>query len=115
MAFDLYEAHRRTQEKEKRLAEAERIAHLGSWELDIPTGRCYWSDEFFRICGFEPGSLQPSIGRGMKVIHPDDVPRAKEAVRNIIEHGEPYSYREANRQTRRGDTVCAVRGGDRIR
>lgn len=91
MAFDLFHAHRRMTEKEYRLAEAERIAHLGSWEMDIQSGQCRWSDEFFRICGYEPGAFEPTMEKGLELIHPDDRPRAEEAVQRSIETGEPYS------------------------
>ncbi len=43
-----------------RLAEAQRIAKLGNWEFTVATGRLWWSDEAFRLAGWEPGSREPS-------------------------------------------------------
>ena len=89
-------ALRRTQiedklrESEERYREAEKIAHLGSWEMDIATGECVWSDEFFRICGYEPGSFEPDADAGFEIIHPDDRERAGQHVNKAIETGEPY-------------------------
>lgn len=59
-------------ESERALARAQEIAHVGSWELDIPTGTVTWSDESFRLFGFEPGSIEPSKGTFMGAVHPDD-------------------------------------------
>jgi PAS domain S-box-containing protein len=57
---------------EENLANAQRIAHLGSWEWHIPTGKRHWSDETFRIFGFEPGDFVPSHDPLSKLIHPQD-------------------------------------------
>ncbi|MCX6692496.1 MAG: response regulator, partial [Methanoregula sp.] len=39
---------------EARLAEAQRIAKMGSWEMNIATGEMIWSDEVYRIFGIDP-------------------------------------------------------------
>ena len=57
----------------KRLAETQRIAHLGSW-LDDRTGRIEWSDEMYRIYGVEPGSFFLDSNSIIALIHPDDRP-----------------------------------------
>ena len=75
---------------ERRLAEAERIAHLGSWQLDIATGKAWWSDEFFRICGYEPGEFEPSADRGLSIIHPDDREMASQILQRAINEDETY-------------------------
>ncbi len=77
-------------ESEQRLKEAERLSHLGSWSRDIATGKSSWSDEFFRICGLEPGSLEPAAELAFAIIHPDDRAQAIEAVNRAIETGIPY-------------------------
>ena len=37
-----------------RLAEAQRTAHLGSFEFDLLTGELTWSEEYYRILGLDP-------------------------------------------------------------
>ena len=74
----------------ERLSRTEQIAHIGSWEMDIESGKAIWSDEFFRICGYEPGSLIPSAETGFSIIHPDDCEKAARAVRDSIEFRRPY-------------------------
>lgn len=55
-----------------RLAEAQRVAHLGSWEYDYATGKLYWSDELFRIAGYPPQAFIPTLEQNLALIHPDD-------------------------------------------
>jgi PAS domain S-box-containing protein len=92
------------------LESSQRIAHVGSWELDLrgwKAGderdmRC--SDECFRIFGLEPGEVHPSMGIFAGLIHPDDRDRVLEAVRGAIEDGVPYSveYRSRRRDGSEG-------------
>ena len=44
---------------EQQLADAQRVAHLGSWEWDVITDQLSWSDELYRIFGLEPGDWFP--------------------------------------------------------
>jgi PAS domain S-box-containing protein len=55
------------------LQEAQRIAHIGSWEWDIPNDIYYWSDELFRIYGRDPQQGVPAGLDHVDVIHPDDL------------------------------------------
>lgn len=59
-------------EREALLAEAESIAHLGSWYWDTQTNEVCWSDELYRLLGYEVGSIQPSVEAFLRWIHPDD-------------------------------------------
>ena len=54
------------------LADAQRIAHLGSWERDVATGALRWSDESHRIFGLEPGTFAGTVEDFRAFIHPDD-------------------------------------------
>ncbi len=58
----------RTQE----LDEAQALAKLGSWSLDLVSGSLNWSDELFRICGLLPGSMVPDVAAFSEFVHPDD-------------------------------------------
>lgn len=59
-------------EKEASLSRAQAIAHLGNWELHIATGRMVWSDELYRIFGFEAGGVEPSADLLVRSMHPED-------------------------------------------
>jgi PAS domain S-box-containing protein len=74
------------------LAEFQRIAHLGSWEWNVKSAEVYWSDETYRIYGYEPGEFVPTVKKLMEVVHPDD----RELVRNNIDAAfqkdRPYDF-----------------------
>jgi PAS domain S-box-containing protein len=77
-------------EKHNALAAAQKIAHLGSWEWNIRDNSETWSDEQFRIFGYEPGKVKPSYDLFVKSIHPDDRDRVLKAVENVLAGDEPY-------------------------
>jgi PAS domain S-box-containing protein len=54
------------------MAQAQRIAALGSFERDARTGASIWSDELYRIFGLEKGSISPGWSVIEGLIHPDD-------------------------------------------
>lgn len=70
--------HRRIVDKlrlrEKQLAHAQAVAHVGSWELRSDTGELWWSDELYRIVGRQPALGPGSIDRVISTVHPDDRP-----------------------------------------
>lgn len=62
------------------LKQAEAIAHVGSWELDIATNAMRWSDEIFRMYGYAPQAFDPDLQFYLKTIHPNDRPQLKQAI-----------------------------------
>lgn len=56
----------------ERLAEAERVAQIGSWEYDITTGRVSWSDGLFQIYSLARDEFDPTFEGGMERVYPDD-------------------------------------------
>jgi diguanylate cyclase (GGDEF)-like protein/PAS domain S-box-containing protein len=56
----------------QQLAQAQAIAHLGNWNLDLLTGKASWSDEEYRLLGYVPGSVEPSSDNFIAAVHPDD-------------------------------------------
>ncbi|HEY8601058.1 MAG TPA: GAF domain-containing protein, partial [Thermomicrobiales bacterium] len=64
--------HAALRRSEVGLAEAQRLARIGSWEYDIVADRLTWSDEIFRILGHAPQSFTPTQERLLAAIHPDD-------------------------------------------
>ena len=65
-------------ESELRLNKTQEIAHLGSWELDILTGKLIWSDEVYRIFGLLPQEFAATHHAFMESVHPED----REALNN---------------------------------
>ncbi|GIU99288.1 MAG: hypothetical protein KatS3mg014_0904 [Actinomycetota bacterium] len=90
-AMERDEADRLLRERERRLAEAQAIAHLGSWEWDPEADRGAWSEEVFRIFGLDPehGPLRYEEYLGM--IHEEDRERVDAEIRAAIERGGAYA------------------------
>jgi len=65
-------AEQASRASELRLKEAQRIAKVGNWELDLPNGRLLWSDEVFHIFGVDQNLFAPSYEAFLNAIHPDD-------------------------------------------
>jgi PAS domain S-box-containing protein len=68
---------------------AQRMAHVGWWERDFRTGHVNLSDEVCRIFGVQPVDLPEWHGRWLKLIHPDDRPRAAQAATAALIPGAP--------------------------
>ena len=76
---------------QSRLADAQRIARVGSWDWDLVTGKLSWSDQFFRLLGFEPGEIEPSHGRYLACVHPDDRKAAEQLLEDVLATQKPAS------------------------
>jgi PAS domain S-box-containing protein len=59
-------------ESERRLKRAQQIAHVGSWELDLKTNELSWSDEVYRIFGFQPQAFDATYEAFLETVHPED-------------------------------------------
>lgn len=81
--------------REASLTEAQRIAHLGSWEYDIAHDRLSWSDEMYRIAGYAPQSFIPTHVHLLTAIHPDDRPLIKSGLTTSLmgERTDGLDYR----------------------
>ena len=60
-------------EKQRMLAESQRIAHIGSWSLDLATGVLKWSDEMYAIFGVTPETFDHTPDAIDHLIHPEDL------------------------------------------
>ncbi len=59
------------------LAQAQRLARMGSWEMDLASGTGFWSDEMYRILGHEPGDGPPTLEALLRHSHPEDLERMR--------------------------------------
>ena len=74
----------------ERLKEAQRIAQLGSWELDLRTGELIWSDEIFRLFEIDKSRFGATYEAFLDAIHPDDRDRVNQAYTQSLESRAPY-------------------------
>jgi PAS domain S-box-containing protein len=76
---------------EKRLKEAERVAHMGYYEIDLLTGSAKWSDETFRIFGLDPEiDHEANLDTYPDYLHPDDVKLLYGHFSKSIEKKQPF-------------------------
>ena len=81
------------QEREQQLAEAQRLARLGSWEWDVAENRVSWSDELYPIFGLEPPEFDMTFGGALGRVHPDDRPIVEDAVARTLATHEKLDVR----------------------
>ncbi|HJT81680.1 MAG TPA: PAS domain S-box protein [Chthoniobacterales bacterium] len=67
-------------ESEEKLAQSQRIAHLGHWERDLISQRIHWSDETYRIFGLQPGQTGIDGDHFQDLIHADDRDKVTNAI-----------------------------------
>ena len=72
------------------LSEAQRIARLGSWELEVEKERVTWSDELYEILGYEPKEIEPSFSAYMALVPPGEKPRIDALLEKATAEGEVF-------------------------
>ena len=89
------EAERARAAERRQFADAQQIASVGSWELDLETGERTWSAQHYRNHGFEPNEPPPALERLLERVHPDDRELAARAARALREGASDpgFSYR----------------------
>jgi diguanylate cyclase (GGDEF)-like protein/PAS domain S-box-containing protein len=75
------------------LNEAERISHVGSWELIHATGELLWSEETFRIFATTAEATRPSYDNFLALVHPDDRDALEATFRQSVLNGSTYRMR----------------------
>jgi PAS domain S-box-containing protein len=71
LAIERKRADEELKRSEERLAAAQKMAHVGSWEWDVITNEVIWSDEEYRLFGLEPGAQEASYDLYLSFVHPD--------------------------------------------
>jgi PAS domain S-box-containing protein len=112
------ETQERLELNEAKLAEAQQIARLGSWEWEIATDRVTWSDELYRIYGIRPDRFSGSYVSNLDRVHADDRARVARVIENAVAERRPWSldYRivrpdgELRMIHARGEVVCDEQG-----
>jgi two-component system, cell cycle sensor histidine kinase and response regulator CckA len=92
------QAEQKLRESEASLAAAQRIAHLGSWAVDlvcpgkVNNNTARWSDETFRIFGYEVGQIEASRANFLRCVHPADRDRISQGMVKALAEGTGYSF-----------------------
>lgn len=85
-------AEARIRRREALLNEAQRIAHLGSWEWHPDTDTVLWSDETFRLCGFQPGAIEPGRAVMRNLLLAEDQPLFEQALAAAANGQPPATF-----------------------
>ncbi|WP_028981120.1 PAS domain-containing protein [Sporocytophaga myxococcoides] len=93
--LDISEWKRSKLEIEKReilLSIAAEMANLGSYEFNIENGKNTWSENLYRIYGYEPDEFELTVENQLKIIHPDDKEYAKRLFNERIFKEDAFEY-----------------------
>jgi len=77
-------------DSEAQLAEAQRLARIGSWCLDINSGEMTWSDQVYCILGIEASNTEASCALFLGRIHPEDRAEVEATHRDAIKQRKPF-------------------------
>lgn len=80
------------EQRERLLREAERVGQMGSWEWEIDTGHVSWSDEMYRIYGYEPGEIRVGYETVVEHTIPADRTTMHEAIDRALSTQQPEHY-----------------------
>ena len=97
-------------ESERQLVQAQRLAGIGSCSWDVRDGGGRWSDEFYRMCGLDPGGTEPTLASFLALIHPADRDRARLRVQTAHRTGVPFEFEHRVVLASGAERVFAVRG-----
>jgi PAS domain S-box-containing protein len=87
------------QESEQRLADAQRMTHIGNWELDLATNQLDWSEEIYHIFEIDSGKFGASYEAFLDSTHPDDRERVSAAYTESLRNKTAYSIKHRLRMT----------------
>jgi PAS domain S-box-containing protein len=77
------------------LAKAQALAGIGNWEWTRPGREVRWSDQMYRLLGWQPGEVEADLKQLMMRIHPDDRPLFGRSLRCLVlgREGPPQDFR----------------------
>ena len=82
---------RELSQSELRLKDAQKIAHLGSWEWDVNSDEQRWSEELYRIFGYDPHKMAMTHEISFNAIHPEDQEYVTRMVWESLETNDDYN------------------------
>jgi integral membrane sensor domain MASE1/anti-sigma regulatory factor (Ser/Thr protein kinase) len=87
---ELHAANRQLRQHQGQLAEAQQVAHIGSWEWLIPQDRLTWSDEMYRIHGHAPQAFPATFERAVAQVGAEDIARIRANTEAALARAEDH-------------------------
>ena len=97
VGLDITERKRADEEinrREAQLGEAQRIAHIGSYEWDVSTNIVHRSEELFRIFGVPPDQFEPTFEGYLERVHPEDRSTTGTIIQKAFRERSPFEFEE---------------------
>lgn len=89
MALERQDALDNIARTQRLLQHAERVAQVGSWRLEIASGRVHWSDQTYAIHALEPGTDR-LVSTALNFYPAHDRLKIEAALERCAQHGEPW-------------------------
>ncbi len=70
--------------QQRHLIQSQALAHLGSWDWDIDSGNVWWSDEQYRLFGYEPETIAVIHDTFLRALHSDDYGHVQDVINNAL-------------------------------
>ena len=83
-------AEEEVRKSKQALEEAERLVHLGHYEIETASGKARWSEEIFNIFGLDPDFGEPTVETYNELIHPDDQAKVYKLYEESVKNGAPF-------------------------
>ena len=83
-------AENRRQKEQQDLLTSQKIARLGTWRLDVKTNQVTWSEELYKMYGFDPNQPVPPYTEHMKLFTEQSWETLSTALANTVSQGIPY-------------------------
>ncbi|TMH67545.1 MAG: PAS domain S-box protein [Betaproteobacteria bacterium] len=112
-ATDITERKRSEQallEQRTLLAEAQKVAGLGSWEWEPGNGRMSWSEELYRIYGVDAMAVQPSFEAFLERVHPADRVLTATVVARALAEGRGFTHEDRVRRPDGAERIVRTQG-----
>jgi PAS domain S-box-containing protein len=84
----------RERELREQLQAAQAITHIGSWAWTVATNEVCWSDELYRIYGYEPGAIEVTLEVFLSHIRENERERIKAEIQSVLVRPGRFFYRE---------------------
>ncbi len=99
MAEERIRAAEKLRERDAALQIALKASGMGLWTWDLQHNTVHWTDEVYRIMGYEPGAFEPDNELWLRCIHHEDAQRVRDGIDQVVKDGKDFfrQYRIVNK------------------